>query len=270
MDSSIFPQDLLCRSARQKLKRWSTANAHPSPEARGKIMSQYLVYKLNRKNVFTKDLNRQLSEKYFIKLNKVLERCDLREIKKELMGHTNRDATGDLTASHNQVTNFRIDHHKILNMKSAGTPFLGSWLGGVVENVFPGKIFYDIYCFHTKTRRTEWKGCQFHTDLVDGPDEWDFTNVLDKSPISIYFPVDDGAIALDMEYRVSHLGPQRKVKTIKIVLNPGDLLIFATTKFLHRTSEPDPLKDVPDRINIILTGIEDVIDLTYYTDNDNE
>ena len=64
-----------------------------------------------------------------------------------------------------------------------------------------------------------------------------------------------------MEYKIFDEGRPRKKLFLQIKLDPGDILIFATTTFRHRTSKPTPNAKVPDRVNFILSGIAEAIEL---------
>jgi hypothetical protein len=263
MVSTIFSPLLETKSARIKLRRWATKNKHPSPATRGHILAQYLVYKINRSNI-----NEKLKTQKYIKLNKVLEISDLKIIAKEIKKHQHRGEEGQVEPCHRQVTNSRIDHHVISEMASEGTPFLHSWLNELVKEVFLEKTYYDAYYFrntirNTRKRKKEWEECVFHVD-IEGPTKWNFTDVSDKTPLTIYFPVGDTPIGLDLQYKpkTTKRGRPRHSEVEQLVFNPGDILIFVTTEFTHRSATPPEGVAIPDRVNLILSGLAEPIELT--------
>jgi hypothetical protein len=135
--SAIFPQSLLVKSARKKVTRWTEVNSLASAETRGKMMGQYLLYKMEKNRVHL-----QLKQRHYAKLRQVLEKTDRDYIKKELNEHKQKSHVGGLETSHNQVENFRILHHEVKNMGSMGTPFLQNWLNTLVDGVLHDKIYY--------------------------------------------------------------------------------------------------------------------------------
>jgi len=266
MESTIFSPTLKVASARRKLTRWTEANVRPSPTARGTLIAHYLVYKL-----LHIDTNKRLNRDHHLKIKKVFEKQDFDHIRNEMKANPEQTYAEALPASKEQVSNFRILHHTISDMDGVGMPYLHSLFNGLVKGALVDKKFYDAYYFRTihRKKKKNWVDCTFHQDIEDGQEEWDFTNLEDKSPITFYFPLGNKPISLDMEYTVKHrpglpkLGRPRKKPFITIQLDPGDVLIFATTSFRHRTSRPTPGIKVPDRVNFILSGYSEAIDLTW-------
>ena len=278
MESTIFSPTLKVASARRKLRRWNTNNVCPSASARGTVIAHYIVYKM-----IHKDTNLRLRRDKHLKIKKVFEKQDLDHIRREMKGVPDQTEEGFIPSGNDQVLNFRILHHTISDMNGAGMTYLHSLLNGLVRGAFIGKKYYDAYYFRTPVKKgtkkkvsttTTWEDCAFHEDLEDGHDDWNFTDINDESPISIYFPLGDTPVSLDMEYTVNHrpgkpkLGRPRTNPCIQIKLDPGDILIYTTTTFRHRTSKPEPGIKVPDRVNIIMSGTRDPIDLTWDLDKE--
>jgi hypothetical protein len=278
MESSIFAPSLKVASARRKFIRWTRDNSNPTAKARGTVIAHYLVYKLMHEKV-----NQRLKTDNFFKLKNIFEEQDLSHIKKELINSREQTVVLPLPLCKNQVTNFRVLHHRISEMNAQGTPYLHSLLNGLVKKALPKKKYYDAYYFSNATpkkrkgrrgKKKPWVPCEFHED-IEGHDEWNFTDIEDDTPLTFYFPVGDKPIALDMAYQTNNrqetpkLGRPRKNPVLKIILDPGDILIFATTMFTHRSSAPLADTKVPDRVNIILSGIWDSIELTYNENDDD-
>jgi hypothetical protein len=259
----IFAPELLVKSARVKLRRWETNNPHPSPSTRGHIMAQYLVFKLNGKPI-----NDKLKKDGYIKVNKVLEKSDLKIIAAEMKKHRLRGEEGEAMLSHRQILVSRIEHHVVSEMILEGAPFLHSWVNELVKEVFLEKTFYDAYYLrnklkNTRKRRKAWKECIFHLD-VEGPLEWNFTDVSDKSPLTIYIPLGDTPIALDLQYKPTPTkrGRPRNSPVGQLVCNPGDIVMFVTTEFVHRSATPPEGVAIPDRMNILLSGFKEAMEIT--------
>lgn len=252
--SIIFPQSLLPKSARKKVLRYNDTKA--SPETRGKWIGQYLLYKMERNNV-----SKKLQQYRFAKVRSVLEKADREFIHQEFLQHKDQTLVATLAASEHQVVNFRILHHTVRDMETAGTPFLHHWLNTLVAGVFKQKIYYDAYYLTTpKCDISKWTDCKFHEDLIDGPDEWTYKGIQDKTTISLYFPVGNTAVMLDMEHLKKIMGRPRKEMIVTVRLEPGDILFFDTTAFRHRTSRPEVGSGPTPRVNILLSGFREVVD----------
>ena len=204
MDLSIFALTLKVPSARRKRRRWNIENIRTSHEARGTVMVHYLVYKL-----LHKDTNLRLNRDQHLKIKNVFEKQDFDYIRSEMKAFPKQTVEEYLPACKKQVKNFRILHHQIGEMKEAGLPYLHSLFNGLVKGVFTNKKLYDSYYFRTPIKRKKndekaeklpWDDCLFHEDIevTDGIHPWNFTDIQDESPISIYFPIGDKPISLDM------------------------------------------------------------------------
>jgi hypothetical protein len=249
--SAIFPQSLLVKSARKKVLRYNNMNA--SAETRGRWMGQYLLYKMEKHDVAEK-----LKKSNFAKVRRVLEQVDRDYINQEFLGHKDQTFQASLAASHHQVSNFRVLHHSVRDMESAGTPFLHHWLNTLVDGVLKEKIYYDSFYLTTpKCKNRKWVDCEFHEDVV-GPEEWEYKEMEDKTTMSLYFPVGNTAVLLDMEHIKKKMGRPRKKMIVTFRLEPGDILFFDTSAFRHRTSRPEAGSGLTPRVNIILTGYRDV------------
>ena len=134
MESTIFAPTLQVASARRKLLRWNDNNISPSAGARGTVMAHYLVYKLLRK-----DTNLRLQRDHHLKIKKVFDRQDFDFIRKEMKTVPDQTDEDYLPTSHEQVLNFRILHHKIDEMNTAGLPYLHSLFNGLVCGAFHQK-----------------------------------------------------------------------------------------------------------------------------------
>lgn len=253
--SIIFPQSMDAKAARKKILRWSRDK---QSVARGKWMAQYLMYKMERDRVHEK-----LDKCDYAKIKCVLDRVDRQFIKKEFKKHVDRTKLDFPEVSKDQVENFRILHNDVKTMKEAGTPYLHNWVNALVEGIFHEKLLYEAYYIQTvkNAKPREWENCTFHTDLENCPSEWDYTNLGDKGPISLYFPVGDTPIKLEIEHEVKATGRPRVKKTTIMELKEGDLLMYNTTACRHRTVKPDNPKTVPDRVNIVLTGIAEIMQI---------
>ena len=90
----------------------------------------------------------------------------------------------------------------------------------------------------------------------------------DESPITLYFAVEDETLQLDLLPRTQERGRRPLPHTIK--LNAGDILLFDTCRTRsHRTSRP-ATSDSPYRVNIVLTGIEEFLNLEVVSDADSK
>jgi hypothetical protein len=259
LPSAIFPQYLKVKSARKKVTRWLSVNSLATAETRARVMAQYLLYKMEKTSMHTK-----LRDNHFVKIRGVLENVDREYIKSEFTKHTAKSDVYTPISTVYQVESFRIRHHDVKDMRSMGTPFLQHWLNTLVDGIFRQKVYYDAFYFwssHATSTEDEWRDCRFHEDIDQSPVEWDYNNIQDKAPISIYFPVGDTPIKLDIQYAKNRMGRPRKKDFMQLTMNPGDVLVFNTTSFRHRTAKPD-LFGVPisDRVNVILTGYTEVIE----------
>ena len=252
---TLFPQTIEVKSARRKVTRWQNDT---DPPTRGTWMAKYLLFKMEKDKFHLK-----LKKHHFARVNQVLDKVDREFIKSELLTHHEKSASGKIGVSKQQVENFRILHHEIGDMTNVGTPYLHNWLNTLVKGVFPKKHLYEAFYFRNpkQIKEEEWKDCDFHLDISDGPEEWDFQSITDKAPITIYFPVGDTPITLEVEYLFRTTGRPRIKKTVELKMKPGDVLFFNTTTCRHRTGKPDPKVEVPDRVNIILSGFKELVEL---------
>jgi hypothetical protein len=225
-------------------------------------MGQYLLYKMEKKNVHSR-----LRDCTFVKMGMVLERQDLQMIQQELIGHRNRTKSYPITVSKAQVEMFRLNHHSIKGMEKKGSPFLHGWMNTLVDGIFKQKHYYDAYYVTNSTdnKKDEWTECEFHEDVTEGDrEDMNFQTMNDRSPISVYFPVGETPIRLDIECEDKGYGRPRVKKFQQITLDAGDILIFKTTQCRHRTSTPIAGTSLvaPGRVNIILTGFREIAELT--------
>ena len=103
----------------------------------------------------------------------------------------------------------------------------------------------------------EWK--YIPCGLNGSPVDWNYQNLHNKAPISIYFPLGDSKVDLDIKRTVHKKGRRLKYTETTIKLNPGDLLLFNTTTCCHWTARPGSGIQVEDRVNIMLTGLPEVL-----------
>ena len=83
------------------------------------------------------------------KNKKVFDRQDFDYIRKEMKATPDQTEEDYLPSSNKQVVNFRILHHTIGEMNTAGLPYLHSLFNGLVGGAFPPKKYYDAYYFRT-------------------------------------------------------------------------------------------------------------------------
>jgi hypothetical protein len=254
--SLIFPQTMDAKVARRKVLRWTKDSLETV--SRGKWMAQYFMYKMERDRVHEK-----LKKFEYAKVKCVLEKVDREYIKHELLNHIDATNLGYPENAKKQVANFRILHNEVRRMNEAGTPFLHNWLNALVDGVFHRKTLYEAYYFQTvmKSKPHKWVNCDFHSDLEDCPAEWDFGKLGDKAPISLYFPVGENSVKIEIEHTVKTVGRPRQKMTTILELEQGDVLLFNTTACRHRTAKPDKIKEVPDRVNILMSGFSEFLEL---------
>ena len=240
--------------ARRKVLRWNK-NIYSAP-SRGKWMAQYLLYKMEHDNV-----HRKLKMHDYAKMRCVLDPPDRKFVHDELINH--RDATEYAFSKvvKKQVETFKVLHNNVSSMETAGTPYLHNWLNTLVKGVFHQKEFYEAYYLHNRRvyKDNEWNECPFHVDLTDGPADWDYQNLNGKAPISIYFPLGNISVELEIKCTVHKKGRRLKNTHKLIHLDPGDLLFWNTTALCHRSAKPGSGVQVADRVNIILNGFPEVI-----------
>jgi hypothetical protein len=241
--------------ARRKVLRWNT-NTYDAP-SRGKWMAQYLLFKMEHDNVHQK-----LKRHDFAKVRCVLDLPDRKFIHDELTNHREATEYAFVPGSQKKVEYFKVLHNNVRMMDDAGTPYLHNWLNTLVEGVFHQKQFYEAnYLHNTRVYKdSEWNKCKFHLDISDGPEDSNYQNLHSKAPITIYFPLGDGKVDLEINCTIHKMGRPLKYTVTMIKLNPGDLLFFNTTTCRHRTARPSVSGiQVPDRVNIMLSGFPEVL-----------
>lgn len=253
--SSIFGLHLGVKYAGKKVNRWKL---NKPPSTRGKWMAQYLLFKMQKWH-----FHKKLKRDDYVKVGMALRTVDLEFIRQELLAHP---ATTDWAYNgvvQDQVLNFRVIHHDVRTMEQAGTPYLHHWVNNLVNRLFHEKVLYEIFYIRTPHvyEQNEWVACPFHIDLTDSPDEWRNRDLHGKAPISIYFPVGDTEVALDIKYAVKKKGRPRTNPTTRVVLKPGDVMFWNTATCEHRSAEPTPGLSVSDRVYIVLSGHKGVMQL---------
>jgi hypothetical protein len=148
---------------------------------------------------------------------------------------------------------------------NGGCVFLHHFLSRVAAGCFPEKTSWEVTILRTEySTAQKWIPCTFHVDLTDAPAEF-----LDneKSPITLYFAVDDKDLQIELIPKSQTRGPPPKARTI--TLNPGDILVFDTCLTEHRTANPKKTT-TPDRVNLVMTGFADFMEITGDSASDSE
>ena len=258
-------------TARKFLIRWTEENFQNDLEKCSNIYSHYMNYKIanvlhqterGRENDFFEYLNKHgyylLKHVFRPKFLGVMKKELLRVIKSK---HYKWDS---LLTSKRQV---KYVHFNNLHLEEAddhgGCEFLHHFLSGLVAGAFPEKKLFDVTLLKTDIPvRKKWTECSYHTDLSDPPSHY-LNNA--KSPITLYFAVDDECIEIDLIAKMPKTGRKPKAKTVK--LNSGDILIFDTCTTKHRSAAPAE-RSSQHRVNVVLTGIEEYLNLEPVSDEE--
>jgi hypothetical protein len=138
---------------------------------------------------------------------------------------------------------------------NGGCTFLHNFLDTVVKGTFGKKNFFEVGWLKTKVAANhKWIPCNFHTDIGDPPAK--YLDDHEKSPITLYFAIEDKVLELDLIPKSQKTGPKPRAKTV--TLNPGDILMFDTSTTHHRTSTP--VKGIyPERLNIVMAGFKNFL-----------
>ena len=221
-------------------------------------MAQYTLFKMEHMK-----FHKKLKRNDFVKVRMALRAGDLSLIRNEVLAHPQQTDWAYNGVVQDQVLNFRVIHHDVRTMAAEGTPYLHNWLNALVDRLFLQKNLYELFYFRTPRvfAPGEWIPCPFHVDLDGAPVEWQHQNLHDRAPISIYIPVGENELSLDIKFKKYNRGPRRKHDTTRVTLQPGDVLFFNTASCAHRSAEPVAGSTTPDRVYIVLSGFQEVMEL---------
>ena len=252
-------------TARKILIRWTEEKFPEDLEKCGNIYSHYLKNKIE--NVLHQT-ERGGNNNFFDCMNKhgyyllkdVFRPKFLGVMKRELLQvmKSKHFKWAIIPASNGQVKYVHFNNvHLEKQDDYSGCEFLHHFLTGLIAGPFHGKIFSDVTLMKTIIPKPsqKWVECSYHTDLIDPPTTY-LNN--EKSPITLYFAVDEESIEIDLIPKSPKTGRKPKAKTKK--LNSGDLLLFDTCTTEHRTANPTK-RASQHRVNLVLTGIEEYLNL---------
>jgi hypothetical protein len=255
--------------ARQRLMRWTEDDNTNDQEFCGTMYGHYFNYKVSRCIHHTKrDGRMDFFDKFrgegYVVLKHVFRSHILKIIQDELM-NAEKLTWVYPDISHDQVKTHLLAKTRLENPRKHGRcVFLHHFLSTVVAGTFQEKVFWEAAIMRTElVPGARWKPCTFHEDLTHTPPEM-LNNA--KSPITLYMPIEDQGLTIDLVPHRKKRGPKAKHRTVH--LQAGDVLIFDTCATSHRTSTPiNPT--TPDRLNLVMTGFKSYLNFTLDDENEN-
>jgi hypothetical protein len=256
-------------TARKTLKRWTEENFPDQRHLCGTMYGDYFNYKISKAISVTKRggtlnfVDRYKKRGYYI-VKDIFREQFLHVIKQEIL-QAEKPSWVYPSISHRQTKSSILKTRLENPNNNGGCVFLHHFLSRVAAGSFPEKTFWEVAILRTEySTAQKWIPCLFHADLSDAPAEY-----LDneKSPITFYFAVDNEVLQLELIPKSQTRGPKPEAKTI--TLNPGDILLFDTCATVHRTAIPTK-STTPDRLNIVMTGYENFLEIAGDSASDSD
>jgi hypothetical protein len=258
-------------TARRSLKRWTETRFRDNMKSCGNLYGHYFNYKIANAVHVTK---RQGTTKFYSWYQKngyyvvkdVFRKKFLEVIKAEI-SQAEKPYWVRPEVSHGQVKVCLLKTHLEKPKNNGGCTFLHNFLDTVVKGTFGKKNIFEVGWLKTKVAsKHKWIPCKFHIDIGDPPAK--YLEDHEKSPITLYFAIDDKVLELDIIPKPKKTGPKPKARTV--TLNPGDILLYDPCLTCHRTATP--VKGIyPERLNIVMTGFKDYMELEVDSgDSDSE
>jgi hypothetical protein len=259
-------------NARQKLIRWTEGTSTTGLAFCGAMYGHFFNYKVSRcihetRRDGTMNFHEKFKKDGYYVLKHVFRSHILKIIHEELLN------AEEVSWVYPDVSLGQVKTHLLKTRlenpsKHGGCVFLHHFLKTVVAGTFPEKVLWEaaLQRTHIPPGQKKWRPCKFHVDLTYAKPEM-LNNA--KSPISLYFPVEDlgnQPLTIDLVPKNKIKGPQPKARTLK--LQSGDILLFDTGNTSHRTSIPLS-RTTQDRLNMVMTGFQEYIDYSLEDEDEN-